>query len=222
MHKPNDPINTSKVIIYAKYRTGSTFASRLIFENHNVSYIFEPLRFEPALGQPSAHLSNGVLWDMPDCNFRTNRTAHIMSWWLGHAVFCQFTGQTPGCIHGQNVPMVRACNGNIALMQPRAMSRWYEFGSWKSFWKIRYGSLCRPRNAWRINKINPINYAHNFLPYIVGIYHQFWGFHLVYFLYSVKVISLVMGQLHTCPSASELSLKYMLRIRLSGCYYAYR
>ena len=63
VHKPNDPINTSKVIIYAKYRTRSTSASRFFFENHNVSYIFEPLRFEPAIGQPSAHLSNGVLWE---------------------------------------------------------------------------------------------------------------------------------------------------------------
>ena len=106
-------IDSGKVIIYAKYRTGSTFTSQFFFEHRNISYMFEPLRLEAHPDQPMVDDANGIIWDMLQCEFETNRTERILSWWMDRVVFCQITGQTPGCVHGKNVPLEKAlrhCN----------------------------------------------------------------------------------------------------------------
>ena len=104
-------IDSGKVIIYAKYRTGSTFISQFFFKHRNISYMFEPLRL--GHNKPNVSELNGILWDMLQCKFETNRTDRILSWWMDRVVFCQITGQTPGCVHGESVSLARArqhCN----------------------------------------------------------------------------------------------------------------
>jgi len=91
--------NSGKVIIYAKYRTGSTFTSEFFFRHRDIAYIFEPLRTK----QVSDVVKDGnpILRDMLDCKYSTNNTKRILKWWMDKVVFCQITGQSPGCIHGK-------------------------------------------------------------------------------------------------------------------------
>ena len=61
--------NVTKLIIYGRFRTGSTFTSQ-VFNHQNQSFVlFEPLNFYSAFDQHSATLRNMLLGDILNCNF---------------------------------------------------------------------------------------------------------------------------------------------------------
>lgn len=103
--------NNGKVIIYAKYRTGSTFTSEFFFRHRDIAYMFEPLRLKDS--RDIVKDGQQILWDMLSCRFQTDEVKRVLGWWMDRVVFCQITDQTPGCLHGHNVAISRAlehCN----------------------------------------------------------------------------------------------------------------
>ena len=102
----SEPSGMNKMIIYGKYRTGSTFTSEFFFQHEDISYIFEPLRVRRGEGPVTD--GQRILWDMFNCHFRTHSVQRIMKSWLDRNVFCQITNQFPGCIHGQTYPIDKA------------------------------------------------------------------------------------------------------------------
>ena len=93
-----DP-TVQKVIIYSKYRSGSTFASQFVFKQQSTWFMFEPLYLTPYRHVVTD--GQGILWDLLRCNFTGPPVDRINRNWFQNAVFCQLKGQTPGCIPGQ-------------------------------------------------------------------------------------------------------------------------
>ena len=98
----------NKIIIYAKYRTGSTFTSEFFFKHQGIAYMFEPLRLLWDPNEVGIQDAAPILKDMLDCHFRAPSTQVIMDWWMDRTVFCQVTGQFPNCIHGRVYPIEAA------------------------------------------------------------------------------------------------------------------
>ena len=101
-----EPSGINKMIIYGKYRTGSTFTSEFFFRHEDIAYIFEPLHVR--VGEEPVTGGQQILWDMFNCQFNTSSVQRMMKRWLDRSVFCQITNQFPGCIHGQTYPIEKA------------------------------------------------------------------------------------------------------------------
>ena len=100
------PLGINKMIIYGKYRTGSTFTSEFFFQHPDIAFMFEPLRIRR--GEEPVTDGQRILWDMFNCQFRTSSVQRIMKRWLAISVFCEITHQFPGCVNGKKYPIGNA------------------------------------------------------------------------------------------------------------------
>lgn len=99
----NQEPKLGNTIVYAHYRTGSTFASEFLFRRQDVAFMFEPLY----LTKYQDFVSDGqnILWDMLNCRFRNESYKRIDIVWRYYSLFCHINNQTPGCRHGKVMPL---------------------------------------------------------------------------------------------------------------------
>ena len=61
--------------------------------------------------------------------------------------------------------------------------------------------------------VYPRQNAHGLLCFVfLQLYHRFVWLHVIYLPISLRVTSLALGQSHDCPSANEVTLKYMGKV----------
>lgn len=90
-------ISRINVLLNAKYRTGSTFASEFLHKNRDFMYFFEPLSFKHTINDSEEFHSKSEIHDlniamlenMFNCNIHTDIVINHMAEWSKRAMFCQ-------------------------------------------------------------------------------------------------------------------------------------
>ena len=97
--RPPQPSET-RVIIYAKYRTGSTYTSEFLVKHDLSFYMFEPLRpgYIDALSGKSVDVPLDILEDLFQCKIiNSSYLEWVRRAWFGYSTFCHPDVKQPAC-----------------------------------------------------------------------------------------------------------------------------